>query len=89
MQYYRCKCGFREAWGSMPPNRCSGCKKCGTNLATHPDAHTIPLPHAFYETLVETNEGLKPLDRCKYCYRTRKQIEEEDEHNEDDSLGRY
>lgn len=37
MVYYRCKCGNREAFGSMPPPPCEECPLCLTTLETHPD----------------------------------------------------
>ena len=78
MQYYRCKCGNAQAWGSMPPERCSGCKKCKTTLSKHPDFHQSYDPetaHDFsYVEQVETDNGTQPLTRCKYCYRSKKEI---------------
>lgn len=63
----------------MPPDRCRGCSKCGTNLVDMgfcgPEDHKDPAPHEFYTQQVETNDGPKPLDRCRWCYRTRSQIE--------------
>lgn len=67
MKFYRCKCGAREAYGSMSPYPCSGCEKCGTTLEQHPDDHRIPKPHDWQTELVETDEGKKPRTRCSWC----------------------
>lgn len=75
MKYYRCQCGKREAWGSMPPPRCTGCPDCGTTLDTSPTAHTAPEPHHYVSTQVQTDEGPKPLTRCAWCTRTKAEIE--------------
>jgi len=76
MLYYRCKCGKHEAWGSDSPPLCAKCDECGTSLATGPKGHVEPKDHDFsMVTQVKTDEGLKPLTRCKYCYRTRDEIE--------------
>jgi len=74
MIYYRCKCGKQEAWGSMPPNQCDGCSECGTTLDTHPELHRTPTPHDFVATNVATDEGPKPLSRCRYCHRTKAEL---------------
>lgn len=47
MQYWRCKCGDTECWGSMPPAPCAYCDKCQSTLAQHPDYHEAPRPHVF------------------------------------------
>ena len=75
MKYYRCKCGAHEAWGSMPPAPCAFCRKCGSDLAGSPDTHRDPKPHDFRATVVETDEGPKPLSRCVYCMQSRGDIE--------------
>lgn len=81
MQYYRCRCGETRSFGSMPPDRCRGCSKCGTNLVNMRlqglDDHRPPQPHKFFTEQVETNDGPKPLDRCRWCLRTRAEIEAE------------
>lgn len=78
MQYYRCKCGNREAHGSMPPYRCSKCSKCGSDLATHPDLHAEPVEHDFSSVeTVKTDQGDATITSCKYCYRTKEQVEKE------------
>ena len=74
MIYRRCKCGEHEAYGSIPPPRCSRCEKCGSDLATSPDDHLEPLSHDFQPEPVETDAGGAVLSRCRYCHRTRKQI---------------
>jgi hypothetical protein len=75
MQFYRCKCGEQTAFGSMSPCRCSGCNECGTTLEIHPSLHRTPDPHDFYPEPVETDEGVFSLSRCRYCGRTKKEIE--------------
>jgi hypothetical protein len=67
MQYYRCKCGKLEAYGSMGPDPCRGCDECGTNLTTHPDFHHPPVPHRYEAQPVETDEGVKMLTQCTWC----------------------
>lgn len=77
MLYYRCKCGYSEAWGSMPPYQCHACPKCGSDLATGPNVHQEPKPHDFsHVTQVATDEGPKPLTRCRYCGCTQAEVEE-------------
>ncbi len=66
MQYYRCKCGKMESWGSMPPNRCQGCPDCGTNLSTHPDHHP-PADHNWSANKVQTDDGPATLTVCSWC----------------------
>jgi hypothetical protein len=76
MQYYRCKCGAREAWGSMPPYRCTKCEKCGSDLATDPGLHDEPVPHDFSAVkTVETDQGTATITRCRLCLRTLHEIE--------------
>ena len=74
MIFYRCKCGEREAIGSMPPPQCARCRKCGSDLASSPDRHREPEPHNFVAHQVETDEGPKPLSRCSYCFGSRVEI---------------
>lgn len=76
MQYYRCKCGKRQAWGSMGPSPCSGCLECNTTLEQYPSLHKEPKPHEMIATTVETDEGEATLSRCKWCYRSKKELEE-------------
>lgn len=75
MQYYRCKCGYKTAWGSMPCSDCQGCDKCNTTLETHPDMHQELKPHDFIEKFDE-NTG-KPYKRCRICMYSDKEIERE------------
>ncbi len=75
MQYYRCKCGDSEAWCSDSPWPCARCKKCGSDLAGGPDLHRDPRPHEFLEYPVETDDGQATLSRCRWCMKTKKQIE--------------
>src|SRR3990167_7334685 len=59
MQYYRCKCGDAQAWGSMSPAPCRGCAKCGTTLEFHPDYHKAPAPHEWV-TRFEADPTIPP-----------------------------
>lgn len=79
MQYYRCKCGNCEAWGSMPPYRCSQCKECNSDLAMHPDYHQEPVPHDFSSVdTIEVDGGTATITRCRYCHNTQKQINKQE-----------
>lgn len=91
MKYYRCKCGKREAWGSMPPGRCVSCQDCGTTLDTSPDQHTAPRPHNFSESTVRTDEGLKTITTCSGCMKPKWQIEQEEQAKQEPTsiLGYY
>lgn len=76
MRHYRCKCGSSRSYGSMGPPLCSKCGTCGSDLAGGPEAHREPKDHDF--SLVDevaTDEGPKPLTRCRYCVRTKAEIE--------------
>lgn len=78
MLYYRCVCGWSEAWGSMPPAPCQACPRCGSDLATHPSEHREPSPHDFSHVgQVQTDEGLKPRTLCRYCFKTPAEVEAE------------
>lgn len=70
MRYYRCKCGKYESYGSTSPALCLGCDECGTSLATDPSLCRPAQSHSFVVEQVETDEGLKPLSRCRLCHRT-------------------
>jgi len=71
VRYYRCKCGKRVSWSSMGVYPCAGCAECNTTLAEDPYSHATPQPHDFSPQPVETNEGTRYLDRCRWCRRTR------------------
>lgn len=73
MQYYRCKCGMHEAWGSMPPARCTNCSECGSNLAVSPNSHTEPVPHEWV-TRYDTITGI-PYKICQWCNRKQEEVE--------------
>jgi hypothetical protein len=78
MRYERCRCGKLEFWGSgMSPAPCSGCEDCGTTPASHPDGHKTPEPHEFVAHSVDTDAGAATLSRCRWCMKTRKQLERE------------
>lgn len=83
MQYYRCKCGSSQSWGSMGPALCASCSKCGSDLATSPELHREPRPHEFRveKVMAETDDGeveVGEISRCFYCSRTKKEIKMED-----------
>lgn len=42
---YRCRCGNRRGFGSMPFAACDVCEDCGSTMATSPDTHAEPEPH--------------------------------------------
>jgi hypothetical protein len=59
----------------MSPARCSKCLKCGSDLATSPSLHGEPSPHDYYQESVKTDNGPQPLTRCRWCLRTKEEIE--------------
>lgn len=67
MRYYRCKCGERQSWGSMPPYPCQKCPACGSDLAESPDLHREPQDHDWRTQQVETDNGPQPITRCSWC----------------------
>lgn len=67
MIYYRCKCGFSTAYGSMPPNVCDFCEKCGSDLAMSPDSHRPPQRHEWSTQPVQSDAGGATLTRCRWC----------------------
>ena len=75
MQYYRCKCGDRTAYGSMPPPACARCLGCQSNLATSPHTHAEPEPHSYITEHVQTSRGPMPRERCRYCLALKVEIE--------------
>lgn len=77
MNFHRCKCGEKQCWESgMPPPRCTPCEKCGTVPGPGPNAHPDPIPHEFTAVSeVETDEGMKKLTRCRWCHKTKAEIE--------------
>lgn len=87
MQTYRCKCGKSESFGSLGPDRCHGCSECGTALLNVYYVYLrygdwpVPEPHDFVVGWVETDEGDKPLSRCRFCHQTRRQIEADAEYD--------
>ena len=68
MMYYRCKCGHLESVGSMSPNPCQQCEKCGSDLAPSPDLHRGPKEHAWETRLVDTDAGKQELTVCRWCH---------------------
>lgn len=84
MQYYRCKCGKMEAWGSMPPDQCHGCKECGTNLALDPYSHHPPEPHEFTATVEQWGEhGPVQIPVCRYCHQPKWAIDSEERESDE------
>ena len=77
INYGKCKCGYIEAFGSMPPNPCDRCEKCGTGYGYGAPWYKEPIEHEFQLEGVETNEGTKQLSRCIYCRETKGKIEKD------------
>lgn len=69
MRYLKCKCGACERWDSgeaVAP--CSGCKKCGTTFATHPDDHKPLQPHE-WEPRYDPLTGKPERRMCARCHK--------------------
>lgn len=79
MTYYQCRCGHTQWYSSgFDPPECAWCEKCDSGPATHTDNHPAErTPHKFQAQNVETDAGPAQLSRCVYCYKTIKQIEED------------
>jgi hypothetical protein len=75
MQYYRCKCGFCTAYGTMSPAPCKVCPKCKSTYAQHPDQHAEALPHHFVTEHVPTDHGPMPRTHCNVCCRTKTELD--------------
>lgn len=75
MQFYRCKCGASRSWGSMPPPLCARCGACGSDLAPGPSLHREPKPHEYLVEQVATDAGPAPLTRCRWCMKTKAELE--------------
>ena len=75
MVYYRCKCGKHSSYGSMGPALCRRCDECGSDLATNPDLHREPKPHDWRVEQVDTDNGKQPRTYCRYCLKTKAEIE--------------
>lgn len=76
MQYQRCKCGAVEWFGSDPPPLCAACYKCGSGPGASPTTHREPQPHDFTSVkTIRTDQGEATITRCRYCLKTRPQIE--------------
>lgn len=66
MNYYKCKCGKKEYWGSgMPVHDCMGCEECKTTYAQHSDHHKPLQPHQWITKYNETTG--KPYKICNKC----------------------
>jgi len=72
MRYYRCKCGNCQAWGSMPPEKCNGCKECNTTLEESPNTHTEPSEHKWI-TEYDKHTG-EPYEICLNCLKRKDSI---------------
>ena len=65
MRYWECKCGNFQAFGSMPPEPCSFCKKCGTNaFQQEPEPHDFRIRYS-----EETGEPVYSM--CINCHERR------------------
>ena len=72
MQYYSCKCGKREFWGSgMISRNCEVCNECGTTMMKDLDGNYKPSEPHEYITNYNQNTG-KPYQTCKKCYERKK-----------------
>lgn len=67
MQYYRCKCGKSEIFGSDSPRPCDKCDECGSDFAQSPNYHREPQEHNWHKKKVETDDGEKTLTVCRWC----------------------
>lgn len=69
MRHYRCRCGNRKMWGSMPPSPCQGCPKCGTTMAHDPARCKTPEPHDWTtEETVGDGDTVRRTTRCRRCH---------------------
>lgn len=75
MQFYRCRCGNSQSVGSMAPYPCARCRECKSDLATHPENHREPEPHRLVTVPIDTDNGESSITRCRYCYRTKGELE--------------
>ena len=84
MKGWQCKCGKLKGSGSDGPNLCAFCGDCGTTVETSPELHkTERRPHKWFQEMVETDDGTKTLTRCRYCYKTKVEIERQSNGNDD------
>jgi len=68
MQNYYCECGNYHSYGSMAPNLCAICEKCGTTPTLNGIGQPkYPLPHRWNKEDVDTDEGRKTLTTCIWC----------------------
>lgn len=79
MIFSQCKCGNLKSWSSGCETPCAWCTKCDSDLATGPDLHRDRVPHEFEAHKVDTDEGPKTLSRCRWCMRTKAQIQRANE----------
>lgn len=70
MQHYSCKCGESTSFGSMAPNPCAKCEKCGTSYGWLEGRQEPPepKPHDWQMEMVDTDDGEKSLTRCSWCF---------------------
>jgi len=76
MQYYACKCGETESFGSSPPERCQGCRKCGTGLRNK--KFSSPYPELVKHNWVKRFNEItgKPFFVCRRCGESGRKEEE-------------
>ena len=65
MQWYRCKCGYESVYGSVIPQPCEGCDKCGTTLAMSADGHREVEPHEMSPEVAQMHGHT--YHHCKRC----------------------
>lgn len=80
MMTYCCKCEHLTWYTSMGVPKCAWCDRCQTAPWPTKSGHpTVRVPHDFSMVeQVNTDEGLKPLTRCKFCLKTPAQLKKEE-----------
>lgn len=66
MQYYQCKCGNTQSYGSMGPSPCAKCDDCGSGVGFRSFISEAK-EHDWVETQVDTDAGRLTLTRCTWC----------------------
>ena len=66
---YKCRCGHMTQAAHKPPAPCLSCPRCGTTLTRGAERYGRPMPCKF--------EQIAGQERCRYCYRTRGEVEKD------------
>ncbi len=86
MKFYRCKCGDSTVYGSLSPNPCDRCSKCGSDLARGPESHCEPRPHSLAvsrtEVLTDSGPVGGEITQCVWCLKTLAEITKRGEQHE-------